>query len=190
MQITVALFLSVFYLFPSVVWAAGARIENIQVEIVDQSILGSFDLVRGFSQRIERDIHDGIEKEIYYYILLSKKYENWFDEEIVSKTVRYTIKYDTLKRIYTVTRREGSNRGERTFDHFESMRAFVSRVEDIFVAPLSILEPNHRHFLLIKAQMKVSHVPLYLDRFLFFIPFLDLDTPWRQSRSIYASEGQ
>ncbi len=186
-RIGIVLFL--FSLVPSLVWAAGARIEKLQVEIIDQEIRGSFELARGFNRKIERDIHDGIEKDFYFYILLSRKHEHWFDEEIVSSTIRYTVKYDTLKRIYTVHRQEGSDLAERTFDSFPLMQAFVSRVERVFVAPLSILKPNRRYVLLVKAQMKVSRVPLHLDRFLFFIPFLDLDTPWRQSWSIYATEG-
>ncbi len=179
----------IFILFPNTSWAAGARMRNIEVEMTHHEIRSSFVLVNGLSKKLERDINDGIQKELYYYIVLVQKHENWFDEEIAATTIQYTLKYDTLKKIYTVRRKEGSDQTEHTFDQMASMWAFISKGEHIFVAPQSILKPNHRYFLLLKAQMKVSRVPLHLDRFLFFIPFLELDTPWGQSRSIEASHG-
>jgi hypothetical protein len=90
--------------------------------------------------------------------------------------------------VYTVRQRGEGRIIDQTFDHLSLMWDFVSRGEQVFVAPRTLLKPHHRYFLRAKAQMKVSHVPLHLDRLLFFIPFLDMDTPWRQSRSIYAAD--
>jgi hypothetical protein len=173
-------------LFTSLAFAGRERIDNIQVEIINDEILASFELKEGFNRKIERDIHDGIEKDFYYYVLLNQKHENWFDEEIVARTIRYTVKYDTLKKSYTVRRQDEMAIEEQVFDRIEAMRAFVSAERRFPVAMRSYLEHHHRYFLRVKAQMKASHVPLYLDRFLFFIPFLELDTPWTQSLSIYA----
>ncbi len=179
-----------FLLFPSLAIAGRERIDPVQVEIIHDEIFASFELKEGFNRKIEKEIHDGIEKDFYYYVLLNKKHENWFDEEVVAKTIRYTVKYDTLKKIYTVRRQDERATAEQVFDRVEDMRAFVSEKRRFPMAARSHLEPGHRYFLRVKAQMKASHVPLYLDRFLFFIPFLELDTPWAQSRSIYAETAQ
>jgi len=156
--------------------------------MIQKEIVVSFQLDNGFNRSIKRDIQDGIEKDFYYYVVLNKKYKNWFYEEIAEKTIRYTVKYNTLKKGYTVRRFEGFNRLERVFDSPEEMRAFISRVEKIRLAPISLLEQGHRYHVWVKAQMKASHVPLHLDRFLFFIPFLEVDTPWAKSGSLYAPQ--
>jgi len=173
---------------PIFAWAEGAKIEKIAVEMIKDDIVVSFELDKGFNKSIDRDIQDGIEKDFYFYVVLNQKHENWFYEEVAEKTIRYTVKYDTLKKGYAVRRREGFETMERLFDAAEEMRAFVSRAAKIHLAPISLLEQNQRYHVWIKAQMKASHIPRQLDRFLFFIPFLELDTPWAKSGSLYAPQ--
>jgi len=174
---------------PILAWAESAQINKIAVEMNQGGVVVSFELENGFNRSIERDIQNGIEKDFYYYIVLNQKQKNWFYEEIAEKTIHYSVKYDTLKKGYTVRRREGLDRVERLFDTAEEMRAFISRGQKSRLAPISILQPDHRYHVWVKAQMKASHVPRDLERFLFFIPFLEIDTPWAKSGSLYAPQG-
>ncbi|MEK7702525.1 MAG: DUF4390 domain-containing protein [Nitrospirota bacterium] len=175
-----------FFIFPSWTWAEGARIRKIAVEKTNKEVVVSFVLMKGFNSTIERNIQDGIEKDFYYYVVLNQKYENWFYEEVAEKTIRYQVKYDTLTKIYSVRRFEGTDSESYLFDSQNKMEDFVSRGENIRLAPISLLRKKHRYHVWVKAQMKAAHVPLRLDHFLFFIPFLDLDTPWGKSSAIYA----
>jgi hypothetical protein len=165
--------------------AAGKeRIKNVTAEVVDEEIVVSAELVSGFNSQIIRDIQNGIPKDFYYYLLLKKKEKNWFDEEILSKTVRYTVKYDTLKKQYRVIQFEGEKTTESLFDDFDRMKRQVSRVDRIKIAAVGLLKSRFRYYVSVKSQMKASKLPLYVDYFLFFIPFLELDTPWSDSDSI------
>jgi hypothetical protein len=165
--------------------AAGKeRIKNVTAEVVDEEIVVSAELVSGFNSEIIRDIQNGIPKDFYYYLLLKKKEKNWFDEEILSKTVRYTVKYDTLKKQYRVIQFEGEKATESLFDDFDRMKQQVSRVDRIRIGRAGLLKARHRYYVSVKSQMKASKLPLYVDYFLFFIPFLELDTPWSDSDSI------
>jgi hypothetical protein len=184
MRISLVLLLTLLILPPGVS-AGGARIEKIATEKVLGAIWVSFELTNGFNRAIQRDIQDGIEKDFYYYIVLNQKHQNWFYEEVAEKTLRYRVKYDTLTKVYTVRRFEEDFFEEHVFDSLSAMRDFVSRGEKIRLAGVS-LKQNHRYHVWVKAQMKASRVPLHLDRFLFFIPFLELDTPWKKSAAIYA----
>ncbi len=185
--IILLLFYALFF-SPSSAWAE-PHIEALEIDIANAEIFVSYKLARGFSRETKRDIHDGIEKTFYHYIVLTLKHEEWFDEEITSQTLLHTVKYDTIKKVYTVRRQNGQEIQEQVTDHWNEMEAWVANVEKIYLAPISLLKPDRRYFARVKAQMRVSHVPLYLDRFLFFIPFLELNTPWKQSRSIYSTEG-
>jgi hypothetical protein len=188
MRIRSATLLCYFFLVavPILAWAGRERIEKIAVEIIKEEIIVSFELGNGFNRATERDIQDGIEKDFYYYVVLNQKEDHWFYEEVAEKTIRYTVKYDTLRKDYTVRRREGLEIVERVFDSAEEMRAFISRGEKIHLAPISLLKQGRRYHVWVKAQMKASHIPRDLERLLFFIPFLELDTPWAKSSSLYA----
>ncbi|MFQ5597607.1 MAG: DUF4390 domain-containing protein [Nitrospiria bacterium] len=157
------------------------RIRNVEVEIVNRDIIVSADLRGGFDKKTVEDIQNGITKDFYYYILLKKKEKNWFDEEVDAKTLRYSVKYDTLKKDYLLIISDGARIVERHVTDFEEMKNIVSRVHKIKLAPASLLNPRHRYYVSLKSQMKAAELPFYLDYFLFFIPFLELDTPWADS---------
>ena len=174
----------------STVAAAGKeRIKNVKAEVIDEQIVVSAELVSGFNGEIIKDIQNGIPKDFYYYLLLKRKEKNWFDEEVLSKTVRITVKYDTLKKQYRVTHFEGEKAAESLFDDFEGMKQKVSRVDHVKIAPAQILKSRYRYYVSVKSQMKAAKLPLYVDYFLFFIPFLELDTPWSDSDTISFQRG-
>ncbi|MEK7286621.1 MAG: DUF4390 domain-containing protein [Nitrospirota bacterium] len=166
--------------------ATGPRIRNLNVGKKNEEIFVSFELIKGFNATIKRDIQDGIEKDFYYYVVLNQKHKNWFYEEVAEKTIRYQVKYDTLTRVYAVRRFEGAHSAVYQFDSQNEMESFVARGEKIRLTPITRLKKNHRYSVWVKAQMKAAQVPLHLDRLLFFVPFLDLDTPWNKSESLYA----
>jgi len=157
------------------------RIANVQAEIVDRHVVASAELLSGFQPDTLRDLHNGIPKEFYYYVVLNRKYKNWIDEEVYEKTIRHTVRYDTLKKQYTVVKQDFGQRTEEVYDDFEAVRQAVSRIARSVLLPVDRLRPDHRYYLGVKAQMKVAKLPVYLEYFLFFIPVLEMDTPWAYS---------
>lgn len=178
-------FFLILLVVPERLFAAGSeRIRNVVTEVKNQEIVVTAELVDGFNREIIRDIHDGIPKDFYYYLLLKRKQKNWFDEEILAKTIRYTVKYDTLKKKYAVVQREGERTMENTVDDLETMKRIVSKIDQVKLAPVSVLRSRNRYYVSVKSQMKAAKLPFYVDYFLFFIPFLEIDTPWADSDSL------
>ncbi|MFQ5949169.1 MAG: DUF4390 domain-containing protein, partial [Nitrospiria bacterium] len=96
-------------------------IEAVKVEVVQGELIVSARLTSGFHQEIVNEIQNGIQKDFYYYILLKKKEKNWFfDEEILSRTILYTVKYDTLKKKYKVVLTYGEKVVENILDDLEA----------------------------------------------------------------------
>lgn len=164
--------------------ARGERIQNVTVEIENNEIYVSAKLTGGFRKEIVDDIHNGIPKNFYYYLVLKRKEKNWFDEEMLSKTIRYTVKYDTLKKVYTVTETTNGTSIEKQAEDFPSMKALVTQVKGTHLASILPLNRGKRYFVSVQAQMQAAKRPFYLDYFLFFIPFLEIDTPWADSPQI------
>lgn len=176
--------LTVFMITAPAVASAKGRIGNVRVDVIGEEIVVSADLTRGFNQDISRDIHNGIPKEFYYYILLKRKEKRWFDEEIRSKTVRYTVKYDTLKKDYLILLNDDGKVVEKHTSDIQEMKKIVSRIDRIPFAPAKVLGNSRRYYISVKSQMKAAKLPFYLEYFLFFIPFLEIDTPWADSAFI------
>ena len=161
-----------------------ARIRDVTVDIAEGEIVASARLTGGFNRTIVRDIQNGIPKDFYYYVLLKRRDPNWFDEEILAKTVRYSVKYDTLKKQYRIVKTIDDQVVKQQVPDFEKMREIVSQVNRVRLAPVTLLKRRRHYYVSVKSQMQAPKRPFYLDYFLFFIPFLEIDTPWADSPQI------
>ncbi len=170
--------------------AKGGRIEGLTIETVDNEIYVSAKLSGGFRKEIVEDIQNGIPKNFYYYLVLKRKEKNWFDEEILSKTIRYTVKYDTLKKSYAVIESNNGSSKENLTTEFKTMKTMVTQLKRIHLTSLAPLKKGERYFVSVQSQMQAAKRPFYLDYFLFFIPFLEIDTPWANSEPISFSGKQ
>ncbi len=187
---TAFLLLLVLFLAPAQPFAAGPeRIKKVTTEIINQEIVVSAELVDGFSREIINDIQDGIPKDFYYYLLLKRKQKSWFDEEVLARTIRYTVKYDTLKKKYAIIQTDGERVVESTVDDIETMKRLVAKIDHVPLAPISFLKSRNRYYVSVKSQMKAAKLPFYVNYFLFFIPFLELDTPWADSDILSINRG-
>jgi len=130
------------------------------------------------------ELHRGISKAFYYYLVLTQKKKNWIDEEVDEKMVLYTVKYDALKREYGVTEKIGETITESRTEHLDVVQQRVTKLDQIGVASANLLKQGKRYYVKVKCQMKPTSVPFHLDDLLFFVPLLEIDTPWAYSPSL------
>jgi hypothetical protein len=177
-------FLSALILVPFFA-IADENISDLSVTIQNKDIMVSARLIGAFSNTIEEDIKNGIPKDLFYYVLLKRRQNNWIDEELLQVTIKYTIKYDILKKQYIVTSREGTKNSQRVIENYQEMADLITRVNNVKLTETDIFNSNESYYVSVKAEMKATAIPLHLDYFFFFIPFLELDTPWADSSIIY-----
>lgn len=177
-------------------YAAGERIAHLTVAASGRDLVVSGELVQWFSRPIEADISHGISKDLFFYILLKRRQAYWFDEEVLAKTIQRTIQYDLLTKRYLVAVRDdprpagrppGVGSRQEMFEDLEAARALLSRINRATMASRDILRPGETYYISMKAEMRASHVPRYLEYFLFLIPFLDVSTPWADSLPLSAA---
>lgn len=179
-QIVILIVYIILFSYIAPALADDAMISDINVALNKESIVASASLVNGFDKKIEDEINSGIEKDIVYEIVLKKKRSGWYDEDVISKEVKYTVKYDLLKKQYSV-RMQGNVNKEKIVLSYNDVKAIVSRIENIVVAQRKVIEPDEEYYASIKAEMKDAKLSFFLDYFLFFIPFSDIDTSWVDS---------
>jgi hypothetical protein len=169
-------------------WTEDERISALTVEIDPQGeILVSARLIQAIHGKVANDIQHGIPKDLFYYVLLMKRQEAWFDEELLDKTIRYSVQYDVLKKLYRVYIRDEKGVSDRIVENFQEMLDLISKIDNARIGDIKMLKPKETYYVRVKVQMKVSRLPFYLKYLLFFIPVLELDTPWADSAPFYAS---
>lgn len=165
----------------STVLALDGGITDITVTHKNNELFVSALYRGGFTPEIKKEIINGISREFFYYIVLHRVMPNWLDEEKISKTIKYTVKYDILKNQFLVIRAIGSSREEQVFDSYDEMVEWVSRIDRISLAPLKTLSKNHKYYISIKAEIKAGKLPFLLRYLLFFIPYSEFGTEWAHS---------
>ncbi len=169
--------------------AGDERIARLTTVVLNNGeVAVSAELIRWYNQTIKDDLNNGIPKDLYYYILLKKRQPGWFDEEIVSRTIKHTIKYDVLKKQYSITTRTDGQTTQKTVESFEEMADLISRIDPVKITTAKRMKARHTYYVSVKAEMRTTNVPFYLEYVFFFIPALELDTPWADSAPFYALE--
>lgn len=175
-----------FVILPEAVGYAGTgKIKTVRLERKNGIILVNAVLKNGISKQVEDEIYSGMEKELFYYIVLKRKQRYWMDEEVGEVTVKYSIKYDLLKKQFHVEmEKNGKREGSFILQSFDKTKEIISRVNDIQITRTASLKKKYRYFVSVKSVMKKKQLPYYIDYIFFFIPILELDTPWKNSSRI------
>ena len=180
----------VLCLFPyTSVQAGKERIARLTVTIAtNNDIHVSAELIRWIDKQLMDDIQNGIPKDLFYTIVLKKRIPIWYDEELAFKTIKHSFKYDTLKKQYLIMTSEEGNTHQQIAETPQEMIGLISKINNVKMSLPKSLRKRHTYYISVKAEMKASRLPFYLDYILFFIPTLELDTPWADSAPFYALE--
>jgi hypothetical protein len=161
-----------------------AALEDIVVTNTRDSLLVYFTVTNCFTDEIVEAIENGISTSFLFFINLHEKNDLWWDREVESLTITHEVKYDNLRKVYTVRR----SNGEETVIHaagFEEARKFMSEIVGAKLADLSSLEKGKKYKVSMMAQLDKVELPFALHHIFFFVKLWDFKTPWYNMEFIY-----
>ncbi|MDH3952105.1 MAG: DUF4390 domain-containing protein, partial [Deltaproteobacteria bacterium] len=129
-------------------------------------------------------ILNGIPTTFTIVIKLYRTRAVWLDASIASITLEHTIKYDSLKNEFRVTRSEEGDT-ELVVKDFEAAKKAMTEIRNIRVVPLKELQERGKYQLRVKAELEKVRLPLYLHYVLFFVSLWDFETDWYTVDFIY-----
>lgn len=154
-----------------------ALIENIKLANTRDDLLTYFDVKQAFTEKINEAILNGIPTTFSFYINLYKTDGSWFDKKVASVEIKSTLKYNSLKKEFSVTRpwKEGV---DVTTSSFEEAQALMTEIDNLKIVGLNKLVKGDKYQLRIKAELDKVTLPLSLHHVLFFVSFWDFKTNW------------
>jgi hypothetical protein len=170
--------------FPSPLQAAEATLSDIIVTNTQKDLLVFFDIKGCFTREMEEAILNGIPTTFTIVIKLYRTRTAWPDASIASITLEHTIKYDSLKNEFRVTRSEDDN-AELVIKDFEAAKKAMAEIKNIRIVPLKELQDRGKYQLRVKAELEKVRLPLYLHYVLFFVSLWDFETDWYTVDFIY-----
>lgn len=181
----IALFLASLLLFINgTAFAGEPRLENIIVTNTRDNLILYLTAKNAFPPKIGEAIQSGVPTTFTYYINLYRVRGLWMDKEIVSSQLSHTVRYNTLKKEYTVTRSWEDNR-PLTVKTLEEAQKLMSEVDSLVIVPLQRLEKGQQYQIRAKAELDRMTLRFYLHYVLFFLSFWDVETDWYTIDFIY-----
>jgi len=122
------------------------------------SILVSFSTSRAVTPAVEQAIASGLPTTFTYDVELRRPSMFWFDKLVDSARIAVTVRFDPLTRRYHVTLlQDGRVAEERTTDHIEEVRRWVSVFEALPLFSTRELEQRTEYDVRVRGRTSPRH---------------------------------
>jgi len=154
-----------------------ATLTNIKLANTRDDLLTYFEVENAFKDKTVQAVKNGIPTTFTFYVSLYKTTSSLFDKKIVDAQIQSTIKYNSLKEEYTVTR-PWKEEPPLITKSFDEAKTWMTEVDNLKVTPLGELVKGDKYQIRIKAELEKVTLPLSLHHILFFVSFWDFETDW------------
>lgn len=164
--------------------AQDAILTNITVSNTRDDLLLYLNLEGAFTEEIKTAILGGVPTSFSFFISLNRVNTYWIDEAIADIEVTHSIKYDSLKKEFTI-RRSWQNSEPEVTESFTEAQLLMTEITSLKIIPLAKLEKGQQYQLKTKAEVSKKTLPFNLHHLLFFISLWDFETDWYAIDFIY-----
>ncbi len=171
-------------LLSAVVFAEEAGLTNMIVTNTRDDLLLFLDVEGAFTEEMDQAVESGVPTTFTFYVTLHQVRGMWFDREIADIEVVHTLKRDTLKNEYTVSRSWDTG-GPTVAESLERAKELMSEMKSLKVVALDRLRKGERYRIKSKAELSKVRLPLFLRYIIFFVSFWDFETDWHSIDFIY-----
>jgi hypothetical protein len=112
---------------------------------------------------------------------LLRKRSFWFDEEILSKKVTHTVKYDTLSKQYTCHISDADTKQALVTTDFDEVKRWMTSLKGVRLVPAGNINTGREYYIRVMAEMEALEMPFPLGYIPFIAPFQEFETPWAVS---------
>ena len=165
-------------LSPSFALAKGmAEIQDIRLVNTRDDLLTYFEITHAFSDKINQAVLNGVPTTFSFYIALYKSDGSWLDKNISDIQIKSTIKYNSLKKEFSVVR-PWKNETPVVTQSFDEAKALMTEIDNLVIIPLNRLVKGDKYQLRIKAELDKVTLPLSLHNIFFFVSYWNFETNW------------
>ena len=171
-----------FLSLPSRICALEPKIVDILITNDVENVLLYARLINGFKPKMEMGVLAGIPTSFTMWIEVYEQRSAMWDRKIARKEIKRTIKYDNLKKTFSVI----SHRSEpEMFPDFESAQKAMSDFNGIVAVPMSSLKKGRNYYVMVKIRMDKVRLPLRMEYVFFFVSMWDFETSWYRQNFTY-----
>jgi len=172
-KICVILF-GILFFVQNLAFAQDARLTNIIVTNTRDDLLIYLNVEGAFTDKMKKAILSGVPTTFSFFVTLYKVRNLWFDKNLADIKTTHTIKYNNLKKEFTVILSESSV--SVVTQSFGEARKLMGEIDSLKVVPLSMLEKGSHYQIRANAELNKVTLPYYLHYVFFFVSLWDFET--------------
>jgi hypothetical protein len=172
-----------FMALPMRVQAIEPKIADILVTNNRENVLLYARLVNGFKPEMEMAILAGIPAVFTLELAVYQERSVVWDKKITSHEIKRTMKYDNLKKTFSVY--TNGNSQPVVFSDLESAQKAMADFNGIVAVPLSSLTKGKNYYMLFKIKMDKVRLPLHMEYVFLFVSYWDFETGWNRQNFSY-----
>lgn len=155
----------------------GPVLTNIKLANTRDDLLIYFKVKNAFPQKITQAIENGIPTTFSYYVSLYRTSDLWLDKKIADIDIKSTVKFNSLKQEYAVSRAWKDDTPSVT-KSLEAAEDWMTEIDNLTVIPLADLVKGQKYQIKIKANLARVTLPFSLHYVFFFVSLWDIETDW------------
>src|SRR3990172_4418593 len=168
---------------PTPAFSEQARIKNTLITNDKKDLTIYFYVDGSFIPKIEEAIQSGIPATFIFRIQLYNKPGDTLGPQIKSRKISHTIKYDALRKDYTIIASE--KKETVVTQDFKKAKELMARVDAFPLVHLDNLQKDTQYSLQIKAELDTIKLPPPLNYLFFFASYWDFETEWETVEFTY-----
>jgi hypothetical protein len=179
----ICLIFLVFFIFPPSLHAENAEIGDLLVTNNTTHLLVYARAMNCFTNDMEAAILAGIPTTFTFLVDLYQVRTRWLDKKLIRLTIRHTIKYDNVKRLFYVS--SNGDKEPASFKDYESAKRAMTDLNGVPVTLLKALKKGEYYYVQIKAKLDKVRLPLHMEYVFFFVSLWDFETGWHREGFLY-----
>ncbi|MDL2328123.1 DUF4390 domain-containing protein [Desulfosarcina sp. OttesenSCG-928-A07] len=164
--------------------AEEARLTNIILTDTPDALRLFLAVEGSLPSKTEETIQNGVPVSFSFSIRLYRSIGFWPDKKIVDIFLTHSVKYNSLKKSYEVSR-SWDEKSPMVVYSFDAAKKLMTEIDGLDIIALSRLERGNRYQLQAKATLQQITLPYYLHHVLFFVSLWNIETDWYTIDFIY-----
>lgn len=158
--------------------AEKARLTDIVVTNDQDYLLLYFSVTNCFTEDMKKAIDNGVNTTFTFFVKLEEVRNLWWDRNIADLKISHEIKYDSLKKVYTVKLPSKEGKDVVSVKDFEEAKRLMSEIIGLRVTELKNLDRGNRYQISMMAELDKIRLPFYFHYVFFFLSLWDFETDW------------
>ena len=173
-----AIFLVILICGPVRAFEQMAQIQDILISPQGDSLLVYGRVVDCFTKEMESAVMAGVPTTFTFLVDLYQERSGWTDKKITSTVVKNTIKYDSIRKIFSVF--SSLDRDPAIYNDLESAKRAMAEFNGALAIWMRDIRKDLPHYVLLKAKLDKVRLPLHMEYVFFFVSLWDFETAWHR----------